>query len=322
MVLVTGCNSLTGQKLVEKLLTDGNKVRCFDFEKPGDLTKNVDFIEGDLTDIITLQKVCKDVDVIFHLQGMPIKNQHSRKVMNKNNVQGTQNIITIAHKLQVEHFYFLSSYEIYGKTKGSPTKPDDRKKPNTLYGKDILKAEKYCWEVQKKNQLPITIFRPARIIGPGTDDPLVLITLFMALGMDNANRLYLAGNGDNKFQLLHPEDAADAIFKAFKKGNTAGRIYNLGSDNVHTQMEQIVKIKETSQLDCEIKNLSPDFTKFLSIILKPFNIHYLTKEHVIMLLNNVLLDCQDVKQDLAWQPQHDNIQIMLETIEWYKKEKL
>ena len=144
----------------------------------------------------------------------------------------------------------------------------------------------------------------------------------MAMGMSDANRLYIAGNGDTKFQYLHPEDAVDAIASAYKRGGTSGKVYNLGADNVMTQMEEIIKIKEEAKLDCEIKHIAPEFSAFLSIVLKPFKTQYLTKEHVMMLTSSVLLDCQLAKKDLMWEPKKDNISIMLETIEWYKKEKL
>jgi UDP-glucose 4-epimerase len=322
MILITGCTSLIGKKLTERLLSAGNKIRCLDFEKPKNFTKNVDFIEGDVLDIVTLKKACKDVDTIFHLMDISTPNHFTRKYMKKINVTGTQNILNVAQKAGVKNFYFFSSYEVYGRAKAMPVRQDDPKKPVTRFGKDKLKAETICWREIKKNKLAITLFRPALITGPETDDPVMLITLFMAMGMSDANRMYVAGNGDNKFQLLHPDDAAEAVVAAFKRGGTSGKVYNLGADNVMTQMEQVIKIKELARLDCEIKHLSPGLSRLLSIVFRPFKIHYLTREHVMMLTTNVLMDCQTAKKDLNWEPKKDNISILLETIDWYKKEKL
>jgi nucleoside-diphosphate-sugar epimerase len=140
--------------------------------------------------------------------------------------------------------------------------------------------------------------------------------------MSDANRMYIAGNGDTKFQYLHPDDAVNAFISAYKNKITGNKVYNLGSDNVLTQMEQIVHLKDKARLDFTVKHLSPGYTRFLSFILRPFNIHYLTKEHLLMLLGNILMDCQVAKIDLGWQPSKSNTEIILETIEWYKKEKL
>ncbi|HRZ27466.1 MAG TPA: NAD(P)-dependent oxidoreductase [Spirochaetota bacterium] len=322
MILITGCTTLMGKKLTERLLSAGNKIRCLDFEKPKNFTKNVDFIEGDVLDIVTVRKACKGVETIIHIMDLPSPGHYSRKYMKKLNINGTQNLLTIAQKEGVKNFFFMSSYEVYGRAKAIPVRQDDPKKPVTRFGKDKLKAENICWKELKKNKIAITIFRPALITGPETDDPTMLITLFMAMAMSEANRMYISGNGDNRFQLLHPDDAADAVFAAYKRGGTSGKVYNLGSDNVPTQMEQIIKIKELARLDCEIRHLTPDFSRFLSIVFRPFKIRYLTPEHVMMLTINMLMDCQMAKKDLNWEPKKDNLGILLETIEWYKKEKL
>jgi UDP-glucose 4-epimerase len=224
MILITGCTSLIGKKLTEQLLAEGNKVRCLDFEKPRSFTRNVEFIESDVLDIITLKKACNDVETVFHLMDIPSTGSFSRSRMKKINVAGTRNLLAIAQKQGVKRFYFLSSFEVYGKTKAIPVRQDDPKKPTTPYGRDKLKAETLCWSELKKNKMAITIFRPALITGPETEDPIMLITLFMAMAMKDANRLYVSGNGENRFQLLHPDDAVDAILAAYKRGPLPGKV--------------------------------------------------------------------------------------------------
>jgi nucleoside-diphosphate-sugar epimerase len=213
---------------------------------------------------------------------------------------------------------------VYGIVKNLPIGEYDLKimKPVTRYGKDKLKAEKICLEFIKANKMNIAMFRPSPMVGPGTRNPITLITLLMAMGMEDANRIYVAGHGENRFQLLHPEDAANALFMAHKSGATYGRIYNLGSDNVPGQMEQVVEVKEKAKLDSTIMHLSTSKAKFRSFILRPFKIDYLNKGHVMYLLTDLILDCQAAKNDLGWQPKFGNVDIILETIDWYRKEKL
>ena len=40
------------------------------------------------------------------------------------------------------------------------------------------------------------------------------------------------------------------------------------------------------------------------------------------LLTNLILDCGAVKNDLGWRPKSGNLDMIMETIEWYRKEKL
>ena len=159
------------------------------------------------------------------------------------------------------------------------------------------------------------------MIGPGTRNSIVLISLLMALGMEEANRLYVAGHGENRFQILHPDDAAEAILLAHRAG-AYGSVYNLGSDDVPTQADQIVQVKEKAKLDATIMHLSTSKAKFRSFFLRPFKIDYLNKGHVLYLLTDFIMNCGAAKKDLGWQPKHGNVDVILETIEWYRKEKL
>jgi nucleoside-diphosphate-sugar epimerase len=325
MILVTGSSSLLGVRLVKKLVAGGEKVRCLDLEKPRDIPAGVEFSEGDiLLDDIALGKLCKGIDVIFHLMDVKSPKHRGRRYMRKINVKGVRKLISVAQAAGVKKMIFLSSYEVYGTVKNLPVGEYDLKKmkPVTRYGRDKLKAEKICLESIKANKMNIAIFRPSPMVGPGTRNPITLITLLMAMGMEEANRIYVVGHGENRFQLLHPEDAADALYKAYKSGTVYGKIYNLGSDNVPGQMEQITSIKEKAKLDSTIMHLSTKKAKFRSFFLRPFKIDYLNKGHVMYLLTDLILDCQAAKKDLGWQPKYGNVDIILETIDWYRKEKL
>ena len=44
--------------------------------------------------------------------------------------------------------------------------------------------------------MAVTIFRPAPILSPGLDDPTMLTILFMALGMEEENRVYFSNDGN------------------------------------------------------------------------------------------------------------------------------
>jgi dihydroflavonol-4-reductase len=324
MILVTGCNSLLGGRLVKKLVDGGEKVRCLDLEKPRDFPAGAEFIEGDMLDETALGKMCQGIEMIFHLMDVKSPKHHGRRYMRKINVKGVRKLINVAQAAGVKKMIFLSSYEVYGTVKNLPVGEHVLKKmkPVTRYGRDKLKAEKICLESIKANKMNIAIFRPSPMVGPGTRNPITLITLLMAMGMEEANRIYVVGHGENRFQLLHPEDAAHAFFLAYKSGTAYGKIYNLGSDNVPGQMDMITQVKEKAKLDSTVMHLSTKKAKFRSFFLRPFKIDYLNKGHVMYLLTDLILDCQAAKNDLGWQPKYGNVEIILETIDWYRKEKL
>ncbi len=322
MILITGCESYLGGKLANRLLYDGYKVKCLDEMRPKNISSQFEFIQASLSEYGKLKNACHGVDTIFHFMDIKSSKKLSRKKMKQMNVKYVNNLLDIAEKAGVRRLIFLSSYEVYGRSKQIPTRFDDKKKPITAYGKDKFKAEKLCMEKLKKGKMEIIIFRPALICGPEVRNPKILITLFMALGMDDANRFFIAGDGHTRFQMLHPDDALNAFVKAIDTPDINGKVYNLGSDYVMTQKEQVEKIVYDLNVYCEIKYISPLKARLLSILLRPFKINYLTKDHLLFLLNNVLLDCQKAKDELKWEPQKNNIQIIKETIEWYRTEKL
>lgn len=322
MVLVTGCTGLLGKTLARKLAARGVPVRGFDLWKTRESAEFAEFIDGSILDNDLVLEACADVETIYHLLDVEYPTHYGRRFMKKVNIRGTDTVLRAAAEAGVKKVIFLSSGKVYGNPGEEPVDEDDRVKPNTPYGKDKVRAEKLCRKFMEESDLDITILRPTTITGPGVDDAMILIILYMALGMGESNRLYIAGEGDSRFQLIHPDDVADAMILAAGSEVSRGRTYNLGSDNVPPQSEQVYSVKEKAGLGCEIRHITPLFTRILSSILKPLDISYLRKEHVFFILSNFLLDCGAAKKDLGWIPQKDNIGIFVETIDWYRKEKL
>lgn len=319
MILITGSNSLLGRALVEKFSMNGEKIRCYDQYKPDKIPDNVEFIQGDLFTPKRLTLACKDVDTIIHLMDKSRAQKVGRAKMKKINISGTKNLLAITKKLKIKRFIFLSTYAVYGKTKSFPLKEDDKKKPYTAYGKDKLKAEIICEAFAKKYKIDLTVLRPSVITGPSVKNSAVLITLYMAMGLGNDNVMYISGDGDTKFQLLSPEDAAEAFYKVYKAGEKAcGKSFNIGSDNVPTQIEQLVKIKEKKKLDFAIKHITKTKAIWYSLLSKSSKVNYFTKEHFMFIFNSVYLDCHRLKTITGWSPKKDNIDIMSETVDWYK----
>lgn len=319
MILITGSNTLHGAELVKILSKKGEKIKCYDYYKPAQLPEGVEFIQGDLFNLKQLNKACKGVDTVIHLLDKQRYKRTGRGKMRKINIKGTYNLLVCAKRAKVKRFIFQSTYAVYGKTKSFPVKENDIKKPCTPYGRDKLRAESLCSSFCEKNEISYSILRPALIAGPGTNNPSILITLYMAMAMDDDNIMYLAGDGDTHFQLISPEDTAEALYSIYKKGDKAdGQIFNAGSDNVPTQVEQIAKIKEKEKLDFSIRHITPLKARLYSLLFKPSKINFFTRDHIFYLFNSMYLDCQKLKAETDWKPGKDNIEILSQTIQWYR----
>ncbi len=319
MILITGSNSLLGKSVVEKFTRNGEKVRCYDQYMPDKLPEGVEFLQGDLFSTKKLNLACKGVHTVIHLMDKSRAQKTGRRKMKKINIAGTRNLLTSAKKFNIKRFIFLSSYAIYGKTQSFPLKEEDRKRPYTAYGKDKLKAEILCEAFAKKNNMNLSVIRPSVVTGPGVRNSSILITLYMAMGLGNDNVMYMSGDGDTRFQLLAPDDAAEAFFKVYKSGEKAyGLSFNVGSDNVPSQIEQIVKIKEMKKLDFAIRHITKLKARFYSLLSKTSNVNYFTREHFLFIFHSVYLDCHRLKSVTGWSPKKDNYDILSETVDWYK----
>lgn len=70
---------------------------------------NIHITEGDLLDISSLEKLCRDVDVVIHLAARISINGKDRDTVYRTNVQGTQNLVDVCQKLKTKRFIHFSS---------------------------------------------------------------------------------------------------------------------------------------------------------------------------------------------------------------------
>lgn len=150
-VLVTGANGFAGSHLCRELIKSGANVRGFvrrggSTEKIEDIKSKLEIILGDVTDITTLLRATKDIDIVFHLAAVvPI--EEARNVPQNTlevNVIGTFNTAWAAMKNEVKKMVYVSTCYVYGNQPEHllPLKEDVVPKPNDIYA-----ASKYAAEI-------------------------------------------------------------------------------------------------------------------------------------------------------------------------------
>jgi UDP-N-acetylglucosamine 4-epimerase len=124
LFLVTGGAGFIGSNLCEAILDMGYKVRCLDNLSTG-FMKNMDglrenslfeFIEGDIRNFNTCLEVCSDVDYVLHQAawGSVPRSLEMPLEYERNNVQGTVNMLEAARQCKVRRFVYASSSSVYG----------------------------------------------------------------------------------------------------------------------------------------------------------------------------------------------------------------
>lgn len=125
-ILVTGGAGFIGSHLVDKLISEGYKVRILDNltpqvhqgKIPAYLNKKAEFIKGDVTKKEDLEKALKDIDAIFHLAAVVGVGQSMYEIEHYiyNNTLGTAKLLDfLANSIhKVKRILVASSMSAYG----------------------------------------------------------------------------------------------------------------------------------------------------------------------------------------------------------------
>ncbi len=187
MILVTGGTGLVGSHLLLELVSGGGKVRAlrragsntelvrrlfswYDPDKGEALFDAIDWAEGDLSDIVSLQESMKDVRFIYHCAAIVSFLPEDRQVMMKANVEGTANLVNVALLNNVEKFCHCSSVAALG----TPQKDNlvheslvwKTSGKNSWYAISKYGSEREVWRAAEEG-LPVVIVNPTVVIGPG-----------------------------------------------------------------------------------------------------------------------------------------------------------
>ena len=122
--LITGAAGFIGSNLCEALLKKGCKVKALDDLSTGkqeniDLfldNPNYTFIKGDIKDLEVCLKACEGVDYVLHQAawGSVPRSLEMPLFYNKNNIEGTLNMLEAARQNGVKKFVYASSSSVYG----------------------------------------------------------------------------------------------------------------------------------------------------------------------------------------------------------------
>lgn len=175
-VLVTGGTGFLGAYILQELLEKGYAVRALRrspklpaFIPPSVLGK-VEWVEGDVLDILSLQDAMEGMDVVVHSAAIVSFHRKDRARMYQVNVEGTANVVNMALEAGIRRLVHISSIAALGRTSDGRTVNEEKKweenKNNTHYGRSKYKAELEVWRAMAEG-LNAVILNPSTILGYG-----------------------------------------------------------------------------------------------------------------------------------------------------------
>ena len=174
--LVTGGTGFLGAYIIKELVQKNYAVRAIrrgnklPFFAPKNIFDKVEWVNGDVLDVIALQDTMEGVDSVIHAAAKVSFVPGEKKEMFRTNIEGTANVVNIAIEKNVRRFIHVSSVASLGRTKSGGTvneqQPWGKHKLNTNYAISKYSGEMEVWRAIGEG-LNAAIVNPSTIIGYG-----------------------------------------------------------------------------------------------------------------------------------------------------------
>ncbi|HVZ59105.1 MAG TPA: NAD(P)-dependent oxidoreductase [Patescibacteria group bacterium] len=315
-VLITGGTGFLGVHLARKFLQEGWRVSLVDIAplEAKDLAKKVTVIKADVRNKKAVsQAVATATHVIHAAAALPIHRQ--KKIIFATNVSGTKNVLEACLEHNVKRMIFISSTAVYGIPKKVPETEETPLNPTGYYGQSKVAAEKLCREYQTKG-LEVTILRPKTFLGP---ERLGVFALWFE-AIYSGHRVFILGNGKNKYQLLAVSDISDAIYKATTSSVT-NQTFNLGAKEFQTWRKDLRSIIRFDKSRAQITSLPVIPSQLILQILEFLHLSPLSAWHYKTLPVPSYVSIDKAERLLHWHPRKSNQDLLLENYLWYKQHR-
>ena len=186
MILVTGGTGLVGAHLLFDLVKSGKRVRAirrseksiqqaekiFSFHSEGhkQLFSEIEWVEGDVTDIYSLLEAMNGVEYVYHCAGMISYNAKETSEMMKVNIEGTSNVVNACLEKGIKKLCHVSSVAAFGTSERGNIISENIKWKSSPHNSnyDISKygGEREVWRGAEEG-LSVVIVNPSIILGTG-----------------------------------------------------------------------------------------------------------------------------------------------------------
>jgi nucleoside-diphosphate-sugar epimerase len=184
IVFVTGGTGLIGAHLLLNLVKDGQKVRAlkreqsdlnsvkkvFKYYGSEALFSEIEWVFGDITDIVSLEEAMQGVSYVYHAAAMVSFNPNDKKQLYRINIEGTANVVNACLEKNIKKLCYVSSTAAVGKSKEGEMATEnnkwDEEEVTSNYSVSKHYAENEVWRGIAEG-LPAVMVNPCVIIGPG-----------------------------------------------------------------------------------------------------------------------------------------------------------
>jgi nucleoside-diphosphate-sugar epimerase len=308
-LLITGGSGYFGTVLTAQSLAAGHTVRIFDVNAPSNAEPSVEYVRGDIRDREALRGACEGVDAILNnVAQVPLA--RDRSLFWSVNVIGTANVLLAARDADVSKVVHTSSSAVFGIPESNPVNEESPCRPLEDYGRAKLEAELLCRQAVRGGA-DVTIVRPRTILGHGRLGIMAILFELVAEGAP----VFVLGSGDNRYQLVHAEDLADACLRAAQRDGPA--VYNIGAAQFGTMRETLQALVDHAQTGSRVQSLPAAPAQLAMRTLSELRMAPLAPYHWLLYGESLFFDITRARTELGWEPQRSNAEMVIESYEWF-----
>lgn len=235
-ILVTGGAGFIGSHTVDAALADGHAVRVLDNLSSGDranLRGEVEFIEGDVTDVEAVQSAIAGCDAVIHLAALVSVPQSLRHPLHTYHVNttGTVTVLEAARLADVQRFVLASTCAVYGDLPGRKHE-NSPVQPLAPYAASKLMAEQWVQLYARAYALQTVVLRYFNVYGPRqrADSPYSGVLARWCAAVKAGEQCTIFGDGSQTRDFVSVHDVARAnLLAATRPDLVWGDLYHVAT---------------------------------------------------------------------------------------------
>lgn len=306
--LITGGSGFLGNLIARRLHARGEHVRILDVWEDTSRPKEIEFAKCDIQDAAGVARAMRDVDVVHHNVALVPLTKAGGDFWAVN-VEGSRIAAEQAVKAGVKTFIHMSSSAIFGAPE-YPVTNDSPFRPVEIYGRAKLAGELAVREISETAKMPLVVIRPRTILGEGR---LGIFQILFQWISEN-RKIYVIGDGHQKFQFVHAHDLMDAYMLAMDAGKPG--VYNVGTNRFGTLREALDHVIAHARSTSRVVSLPAGLTINTLRVLDWLRLSPLAPWHYLTYHKAFHFDVQPLLQ-LGWKPRYSNDEMFRESYDWF-----